>query len=104
MIAEALRGRTSTDPQPPDWATNPKPSIGQPCPYHPDVMAVAQQMGITRERGVRHLQRLYDQMVANADADFDFGGHVLTYMTRRGSVPVDTATGERATKRVLAGR
>lgn len=101
MTAAALRGLHSTDPQPPDWANNPKPSIEQPCPFHPDVIASARAIGMQRDRDLRHLQRLYDRFTANADADYDFGGHVLTYLRRRGSVPVDIATGERATKRLM---
>ena len=46
---------------------------------------------------------MYLAVTANADADFDFGPHVLTYMSKRrhASVPVDMAVGERATRQLM---
>lgn len=101
MTAPAPRGHHSTDPQHPDWATKAEGSIGQPC-LHPDVIAAAAAAGITRDRDLRHLQRTYDRMLATADADHDFGGHVLTMHDKRTrqTRPVDLAVGERATRRL----
>ena len=48
------------------------------------------------------LHAIYERVTATAGTDFDFGSHVLTYLTRRhGSVPVDQATGEQAVHRLL---
>lgn len=92
MTATALRGRHSTEPQSPTWATKPMNQTAEPCPYHPDVLAIARQLGITRPRALAHLQRLYDETAARADADFDFGAYVLAYAD---------PTGETATARAL---
>lgn len=103
MTALALRGRDSTAVR---GEALPMPRIGQARPdggeWHPDVLAVARDMGVTHPRTLAQLQALYDRAVANADADFDFGGHVLTRLTRGGSKPVDNAVGERVASR-LAG-
>lgn len=67
----------------------------------PDVLAVAAEFGITRDRDLAHLQALYDRTMASADADFDFGGFVLARTRgRRGSVSVDNAVGERVARRI----
>ena len=100
MTAPALRGRHSTEPRQPERATKADECMGQPCPHHPDVHAAAAAVGMTRPRALDALQRLYDRLVANADADFDFGSAVLTYMTRHGSRPVDLAVGERVAWRL----
>ena len=49
------------------------------------------------------LHAMYLAVTANADADFDFGSSVLTYMSKRrhASVPVDMAVGERATRQLM---
>ena len=103
MSPPAQSGTTQTEPRNLGRAINQMPSMAPPCPqpdYHPDVLAVARQAGITRDRDLRHLQRLHDRYVASADADWDFGAQVLTFMRRRQSIPVDTTTGERAAKRL----
>lgn len=79
-------------------------SIGQACPD--PVTAVYNDL---RALGVyvrpRDLRRLYAYFMENAQTDWDFGGYVLTYLTRRGeisrSVPADPV-GERVASR-LAG-
>ena len=95
MSPTALRGITHPNPEP--GPANQTPSRGELCP---DVLAVARDLGVTRARDLRHLQALYDRYTAAADADWDFGGHVLTYLRGRQSVPVDIQTGERATRRL----
>ena len=73
-------------------------SIGSLCP---DELAV---YNAVREAGgyisPSKLHAIYERVTASADADFDFGAQVLTFMRRRQSIPVDTTTGERATKRL----
>lgn len=91
MTASALRGRPSTEPQSPIWAAKTK-IPGDECALHPDVLAVARQLGVTRPRALRHLQRLYDIAAAEADAQFDFTRYVLAYAD---------PTGEKATARAL---
>jgi len=79
--------------------------IGGGAEVCPDVLAVCEQLGWTKPGKRRWLQRVYDDVMSNADPDYDFGGHVLTYMTRcRQSRPADLATGERAVRKVLWGR
>ena len=95
MTPAALRGITHPNPEP--GPVNQTPSMGELCP---DVLAVARDLGVTRARDLRHLQALYDRYTASADADWDFGAQVLTFMRRRQSIPVDTTTGERAAKRL----
>ena len=97
MSPPAQSGTTQTEPRNLDRAINQMPSMGELCP---DVLAVARDLGVTRARDLRHLQALYDRYTAAADADWDFGAHVLTCLRGRQSVPVDIQTGERATRRL----
>ena len=84
MTATALRGRHSTDPRRPERATHPMRDI------HPDVLAVARDMDVTRPRTIAHFQRIYDQMI---DASIEgLHAYVLTYVD---------PSGERATHEVL---
>lgn len=46
------------------------------------------------------LHRMYLAVTASADADFDFGAHVLTMHRNRRTRPVDLMTGERATRKL----
>lgn len=84
MTATALPGRTSTDPRRPERATHPMRE------FHPDVLAVARELGVTRTRTLAHLQGVYDQMItASIDG---LHAYALTYLD---------PTGERATARAL---
>ena len=47
---------------------------------------------------------MYTRFIESAQTDYDFGGVVLTYLTRRGSVPVDIHVGERVARRLVASR
>ena len=47
------------------------------------------------------LHAIYEHVTANADVDFDFGAHVITYLTRHGSRPADLATGEKAVHHLM---
>lgn len=84
MTATALRGHPSTDPRRPERATNPMREV------HPDVLAVARDLGVTRPRTITHLQKVYDQMIA--DSIDGLYAYALTYLD---------PTGERATNRAL---
>lgn len=85
MTATALRGRPSTDPRRPERATHPMTEG-----FHPDVLAVARDLGVTRPRTLAHLQGIYDQMItASIDG---LHAYALTYLD---------PTGERATARAL---
>lgn len=63
------------------------PSMGESRPdedaYVEQVWAEMKAAGTPVSR--RHIR----QQLANAQADYDFGGIVLTYLSRRRSVPVD---------------
>ena len=74
-------------------------STGDLCP---DELAVLQQVKDSGKYiSPSRLHAMYGRFIENAQTDYDFGGYVLTYLTRRGSVPVDMATGERAIKRLM---
>lgn len=103
MTATALRGRHSTDPRVSDRANKTTGASGEFCP-HPDVLAVVRQIGYMQPSQIRQLQRVYNRVIANADADFDFGGYVLTMLRRSGSVPVDRIVGERVANQLTALR
>lgn len=101
MTAPAPRGHHSTDLRVlPDYqgdeASDPH------AQFHPDVLAAARAMGGVTDYKLRRLQRQYDRATADADADHDFGGHVLTMHDKRTrqTRPVDLAVGERATRRL----
>ena len=87
-------------------APSPGPGPGYQTKTHraevcPDVLAVAAEFGITRDRDLARLQDLYDRTMASADADFDFGTFVLARTRgRRGSAPVDSRVGERVARRL----
>ena len=111
MSHAALRGQTRPrqgDSQQLPELTNTRSAWDghvRPSDIHPDVWAVALDLGLnTRARSVRKMQALYERLMEGAMADFDFGAVVLTYLTRNGSRAVDTAVGERVTRRVLKRR
>ena len=68
-------------------------TMGQPCPDVERVWTECQAAGVPVSR--RYLRGLYSLYLENAQTDWDFGGWVLTYLTRSGSRPVDGAVGER---------
>ena len=77
----------------------------RPAGIHPDVWAVAVELGLnSRPRSVRKMQALYMRLMDSAVSDFDFGAVVLTYLTRTGSRAVDVAVGERVTRRLMKGK
>lgn len=108
MSPPALRGTSHPalgDSAPATVPVTNTQGMGQPCPYHPDVLAAAEQLGTTRPSTLRWLQSTYDRLVESACVDFDFGVVVLTYLDRRGqSRPVDVAVGERVTRRLQRSR
>ena len=78
------------------------PSIGS---VRPDEAVIEQVWTEAMAAGVpvsrRWLRRRYVAHVANGQADWDFGGAVLTYLTRRGeSRAVDAAVGEQVAYRL----
>ena len=76
-------------------------SIGSPC-LSADERAVYNAI---RAAGgyisPSRLHAIYEHVTANADVDFDFGAHVITYLTRHGSRPADLATGEKAVHHLM---
>lgn len=94
---------TSTEPQR-RLGNQTKPSMGDVCP---EVARIAADAGITRPRAIRHLQDVYDRQMENAQTDWDFGGYVLTYLSRAGqvsrSVPADPMA-ERLAARLAGAR
>lgn len=77
------------------------PSIGSACPDTDaaieEIWAACVAAGTPTSR--RRLRHLYSRYLENAQAEWDFGGYVLTYLSRRGeSVPVDATVGERVTR------
>jgi len=78
-------------------------SMGDLCPDEVAAYRAIREAGeyISPSR----LHAMYERVTANADADFDFGAHVLTYLskTRHASIPVDVAVGDRVVKRLMKG-
>ena len=93
MTATALRG---TEARRPERTTNPKEAWDSHV--HPDVLAIARDMGVTSPRTLRHLQARYDALMADAVDNLPVGA-VLTKLRRSGSVPVDRMA-ERITGRL----
>ena len=90
-------GRTSTN----TGTDQTPPSMGRSCPE--DEAYIDQLWQEAKDAGQPVSRRFIRQKLMNGQTDWDFGGHVLTYLTRQGSRPVDRAVGERVVRR-LAGR
>lgn len=107
MSVTVLRGR-SPDPERGDAHRDASRiklahSMGELCP---DELAAYQAIRDAGEYiSPSRLHSMYVRVMSSADADHDFGAHVLTYLNkqRRASIPVDSAVGERAVKRLLKG-
>lgn len=93
-------GRTATDRD--ASRTQVGPSEVHLCPEEVEVLAQVRESGqyISPSR----LHAMYTRFIESAQTDYDFGGVVLTYLTRRGSVPVDIHVGERVARRLVASR
>lgn len=75
------------------------PSMGDLCPDELAAYKAIRESGsyVTPSR----VRAMYRAALASANADHDFGAHVLTYLTKHGSRPVDLAVGERVTARMI---
>ena len=107
MTALALRGTPNPEQGEAHRKANRSetaPSIGQLCPDELRVLREIRQAGGSIKPSKLHA--IYERVTANADADFDFGAHVLTYLskTRHASIPADIAVGERAVRRIERNR
>lgn len=74
------------------------PSMGGVCPE--DEAYIDRLWQEAKDAGQPVSRRFIRQKLANGQTDWDFGGHVLTYLTRQGSRPVDRAVGERVARRL----
>lgn len=74
-------------------------SMGELCPDELWALATLREAGVYVSPS--RLRKMYRRVMASADADHDFGAHVLTMVRNRQSVPVDLEVGERAVKRVM---
>lgn len=74
-------------------------NMGELCPDEIEALAAFRGAGVYISPS--RLHKMYVRVMASHDADFDFGGHVLTMIRNRRSVPVDLQTGERAVKRMM---
>ena len=107
MTATALRGQHSPQPgqAPRDASRDDKlaQSAGELCPDELRALQAFHEAGVYISPS--RLHAMYRRVMASTDADWDFGAHVLTYLSRnrRGSIPVDGAVGERAIKRLSKG-
>lgn len=75
-------------------------SMADLCPEEVAVLADIKAAG--KYISPSRLHGMYVRFIENGQTDWDFGGYVLTYLTRHGSRPVDGAVGERVARR-LAG-
>lgn len=97
MSRSGPRGRTAEDRD--ASRTQVGPSGVELCPVEVEVLAQVRETGayISPSR----LHGMYVRFVESGQADWDFGGAVLTYLTRGGSRPVDLAVGERVARRLI---
>lgn len=72
------------------------------CPAEVEVLQQVRDSG--KYISPSRLHRMYERFIENAQSDWDFGGYVLTYLTPRGSLPVDGQVGERVARRLAGAR
>lgn len=82
----------------PEPMTNPKAEQQCSSGFHPDVLAMAAELGITRPRTIALLQRDYDRKMADRIAAEDFTP-VITAAFRGGSHNADRE-GDRTARRI----
>lgn len=96
MSRSGPAGRTSKDRD--ASRTQVGPSMGELCADEIAVLEAVKASGRYISPG--RLHAMYERFIEHAQSDWDFGGHVLTYLTRQGSRPVDQAVGERVARRL----
>lgn len=95
-------GRTAAERYGTRVTSQTPPSMGQLCPE--DETFVERLWQEAKAAGRPVSRRFIRQRLIAGQTDWDFGGHVLTYLTRHGSHPVDGTVGERVASRLTTRR